>query len=198
LAQSQLAFFSIPLASHAALVHSPDGLFFSSWYLPHTSGPISTRSKYRHMTVEAHTQSMHRQYTRSSPQVAPDAVKIDFNDAKYVGRVFLYIMMGLLDAMWQTAAYWLMGAMSNDPAKLAYFTGFYKSIQSAGAAGVWRADAVSIPFMSIFASTWALLAAGLLFMLPMIYMRVHDHQEEIVVTIGGTEQVVSKEVSDRL
>lgn len=26
--------------------------------------------------------------------------------------------------MWQTTAYWFMGAMSNDPAKLAVFTGF--------------------------------------------------------------------------
>lgn len=26
--------------------------------------------------------------------------------------------------MWQTTAYWIMGAMSNDPAKLAHFAGF--------------------------------------------------------------------------
>jgi len=65
--------------------------------------------------------------------------------------------------------------MSNDPAKLAYFTGFYKSIQSAGAAGSWRGDAVLTPFMNMFASTWALSAAGLLFALPMIYLRVKDH-----------------------
>lgn len=26
--------------------------------------------------------------------------------------------------MWQTTAYWIMGAMSNDPAKLANLTGF--------------------------------------------------------------------------
>jgi hypothetical protein len=26
--------------------------------------------------------------------------------------------------MWQTTVYWLMGAMSNDPGKLAHFTGF--------------------------------------------------------------------------
>jgi hypothetical protein len=68
--------------------------------------------------------------------------------------------MGILDAMWQTTAYWLMGAMSNDVAKLAHFIGFCKhfeslnvlihllpdkSIQSAGAAGVWRADGVGLP-----------------------------------------------------
>jgi MFS family permease len=116
-----------------------------------------------------------KQYTRTSPDVVNTADRIDLTDKKYVGRVFLYIFFGLLDAMWQTTVYWMMGAMSNDPAKLAYFTGFYKSIQSAGAAGSWRGDAVLTPFMNMFASTWALSAAGLLFALPMIYLRVKDH-----------------------
>jgi hypothetical protein len=31
--------------------------------------------------------------------------------------------------------------------------------------------------MNIFLSTWVLLAAGLVFLLPMIYMRVKDHTD---------------------
>ena len=49
---------------------------------------------------------------------------MDMNDSGYPGRVMLYVFLGILDSMWQTAAYWLMGAMSNDPAKLAHFAGF--------------------------------------------------------------------------
>jgi len=113
-----------------------------------------------------------RGYTRETV-----SAKIDIYDSEYAGRVMLYIMCGLLDSMWQTCAYWLMGAMSNDPAKLAHFTGFYKSLQSAGAAGVWRADAVGVPFMNMFISTWVLLVAGLFFALPMIHMRVQDTSE---------------------
>jgi len=45
------------------------------------------------------------------------------HDAGYVARIWLYFFFGVLDAMWQTTAYWIMGAMSNDPAKLAYFSG---------------------------------------------------------------------------
>lgn len=67
-----------------------------------------------------------------------------------------------------------MGAMSNDPAKLAYLSGFYKSLQSAGAAGVWRADGVGLPYMNIFASTWALTVGGLVCALPMVYFRVKN------------------------
>ncbi|KAA1470945.1 MFS general substrate transporter [Dentipellis sp. KUC8613] len=116
-----------------------------------------------------------KQYTRES--IPPDSEKIDIYDKAYIGRVFLYIAFGILDSMWQTTAYWMMGAMSNDPAKLAYFAGFYKSIQSAGAAGVWRADAVKLPYMNIFISTWALLVGGLIFVLPMIHLRVTDHTD---------------------
>lgn len=83
------------------------------------------------------------------------------HDDGYTPRIILYILFGLLDAMWQTTSYWLIGAMSNSPARLAYFTGFCsshlsslmiqlipytdKSMQSAGAAGVWRADGVGVP-----------------------------------------------------
>ena len=66
-----------------------------------------------------------------------------------MGYCFLYIFYGFIDAMWQTYAYWLMGALSNDPRKLAYFAGFYKGIQSAGAAVVWRLDAVKTPFEAL-------------------------------------------------
>ncbi|KIL62211.1 hypothetical protein M378DRAFT_129158 [Amanita muscaria Koide BX008] len=110
-----------------------------------------------------------KQYTRESPQL------FHIQDPSYPGRIMLYIFCGLLDAMWQTATYWLMGAMSNDPAKLAYFAGFYKSLQSAGAAGVWHADAIKLPYMNIFLSTWILLVASIIFALPMVYLRVKEH-----------------------
>lgn len=116
-----------------------------------------------------------RQYTRAT---FPDgAIKMDIFDKGYAGRIMVYIFCGLLDAMWQTMSYWIMGAMSNDPSKLAHFAGFYKSIQSAGGAGSWRADGVKTPFMNMFLSTWILLVAGLIFALPMIHLRVKNHTE---------------------
>ncbi|KDQ17512.1 hypothetical protein BOTBODRAFT_29692 [Botryobasidium botryosum FD-172 SS1] len=102
---------------------------------------------------------------------------MDMHDHGYAGRVLLYVLCGILDAQWQTTAYWMLGAMSNDPAKLAIFTGFYKSLQAAGGAVAWRTDAVKLPFMNIFVTTWTLLVAGLLFAFPMLYMRVKDFSE---------------------
>ncbi|KAH7920535.1 MFS general substrate transporter [Leucogyrophana mollusca] len=116
-----------------------------------------------------------RTYTRQS--ILPNAQKMDIYDTGYIAHCWLMVFYGLFDAMWQTTAYWLMGAMSNDPAKLAVFVGFYKSLQCAGAAGVWRADGVGVPYMNIFASTWALTASGLAFAFPMVYLRVKDYTD---------------------
>ncbi|KAI5891680.1 MFS general substrate transporter [Schizophyllum commune H4-8] len=99
---------------------------------------------------------------------------VDIYDSGYAGYILCYVFMGILDAMWQTTSYWLMGAMSNDAAKLAHFAGFYKSLQSAGAAIAWRIDALKTPYMNLFISEWVLLVAGLLFTLPMMHLRVKN------------------------
>ncbi|KAG0698386.1 MFS general substrate transporter [Suillus ampliporus] len=130
-------------------------------------------------------------YTRAT-ETPTDAYKIDILDKDYPAHVWLMIFYGFLDSMWQTYAYWLMGAMSNDPAKLAVFAGFYKSLQSAGAAGVWRADGVLIPYMNIFLSTWCLTVAGMIFAAPMVYLRVTDHtdiEDEVLMHMDGVEQI---------
>jgi len=132
-----------------------------------------------------------RTYTRDSTS-AVDAIKIDLGDSAYPAHVVLYVFFGITDAIWQTAAYWMMGAMSNDPAKLAYFTGFYKSIQSAGAVGAFAADGNKVPYMNLFLSTWVICVAGLLFMLPMIYLRVKEHtdfDDEPLARMGDTRRI---------
>ncbi|KAK7454451.1 hypothetical protein VKT23_011207 [Stygiomarasmius scandens] len=129
------------------------------------------------MTFIIHTWAYfyQKEYTRDT--YANDVQRIDIYEPQYIGKALLYVLFGVFDAMWQSTIYWLMGAMSNDPAKLAYFTGFYKAIQSAGSAGIWAADADKIPYMNMFLSTWILLVASLVFALPMIYLRVKDHTD---------------------
>jgi len=85
--------------------------FYQRWHL------------FYYLRLHRNSWTHHRQYTRESlPSDSNN--KYDIFSRGYAGRVMLYIFCGLLDAMWQTTAYWLMGAMSNDPAKLAHFTGF--------------------------------------------------------------------------
>ncbi len=46
-----------------------------------------------------------------------------------------------------------MGALSNSGRKAANLTGFYKGIQSAGAAVFWRLDGLKTPFDTMFGAT---------------------------------------------
>ncbi|EPQ53692.1 MFS general substrate transporter [Gloeophyllum trabeum ATCC 11539] len=119
-----------------------------------------------------------RNYTRESIPV--NSLKMDIFDKGYAGRVLLYGFCGALGAMYQSFVYWIMGAMTDDPAKLAYYAGFYHSMQSAGAAGAFGADAVGLPYvyMNIFLSTWVLLVAGLVVALPMLYFRVRNASDD--------------------
>jgi hypothetical protein len=76
-----------------------------------------------------------------------------------------------------------MGALSNSGRKTANFAGFYKGIQSAGAAVFWRVDALGASYNSEFASSWALLAGSLVVAAPVIFIKIKDHvtvEEDLV------------------
>ncbi|KAJ7959479.1 UNC93-like protein [Quillaja saponaria] len=68
-----------------------------------------------------------------SPGEKPD---LDFKDSgtEFAGPFVLYFAFGLLDAMFQSTVYWVIGALADDSEILSRYTGFYKGIQSAGAA----------------------------------------------------------------
>ncbi|RIA79855.1 major facilitator superfamily domain-containing protein [Glomus cerebriforme] len=83
---------------------------------------------------------------------------LDLFDSGYAGKLILYLLYGFNDAMYQCYAYWIMGSLTNDSSILARYTGFYKAIQSAGAAISWRIDAVNTPYLTELLICWALLA----------------------------------------
>ena len=104
-------------------------------------------------------------------------------------------------AAWQTCVYWFMGAMTNNGRKLANFAGFYKGIQSAGAAIIYRIDALKAPFMNEFASSWALLAGSLLIAAPLIWAKIPDTvpiEEDLKFTDETFEDVKPMTVEERM
>ncbi|KAL9096595.1 MAG: hypothetical protein Q9165_001082 [Trypethelium subeluteriae] len=140
-------------------------------------------------------------YTRSSLPEKDTVVKEDWTTSGYVGPMFLYIFYGFYDAAWQTCVYWFMGALTNNGRKLANFAGFYKGIQSAGAAIMWRLDGLDNPpaYMSLFASCWGLLAGSLLLALPVILLKVRNHvplEDDLKFTDETAADVVPTEESD--
>jgi hypothetical protein len=88
-----------------------------------------------------------------------------------------------------------MGALSNSGRKTANFAGFYKGIQSAGAAIIWRIDATEKPFMIEFATTWAILAGALICAAPVILLKIKDAtpiEEDIQFTDLNYADIVPK------
>ncbi len=113
--------------------------------------------------------------TRAWYDANPKALKLDWTDKAAVGPMTLYFFYGMYDAVWQTDIYWYMGALSNNGRKAANLAGFYKGIQSAGAAVFWRLDGMLLPYNTIFGATWGTLAGSLLIAAPVIVMKIQDH-----------------------
>ncbi|KAK2749391.1 hypothetical protein FQN57_006323 [Myotisia sp. PD_48] len=113
-------------------------------------------------------------YTRASVSKDSGFVHMDWEHSGYIGPMFLYMFYGFYDAAFQASAYWYMGALSNSGRKTANYVGFYKGIQSAGAAVSWAIDVRKISYMSIFASNWGLLTGSLIVAAPLI-LRIKDH-----------------------
>jgi hypothetical protein len=92
-----------------------------------------------------------------------------------------------------------MGAISNNSRKLANFAGFYKGIQSAGAAIVWRLDGLGHPpaYMGLFASCWILLAGSLVMALPVLLFKIKNTvpiEEDLKFSDETIEDVVAQRV----
>lgn len=116
---------------------------------------------------------------------------VDWTDGGklYIGPMFLYFFYGFFDAAWQTCIYWYMGALSNSSRKAANLAGFYKGIQSAGAAVWWALDSSLVSYDIIFGATWGLLALALLIGAPVIFMRIKDTTEISDDIVGTGENI---------
>lgn len=91
-----------------------------------------------------------------------------------------------------------MGAITNNSRKLANFAGFYKGIQSAGAAIIWRLNGLEVAYMNLFASCWILLAGSLVVALPVMILKIRDTvpiEEDLKFTDETIEDVIGHKLS---
>lgn len=101
--------------------------------------------------------------------------KLDFKDSgsHFVGPFVLYCSFGLLDAMFQSLVYWVIGALADDSQILSRYSGFFKGIQSAGVAVAWQVDEHKVSLMSQLIVNWVLttISYPLLFLLVMFAVK---------------------------
>jgi hypothetical protein len=74
-------------------------------------------------------------------------------------------------------AWWILGALSNDPLVLSIYAAIYKVFGAAGAAIVFRLDNVETPYSAMFGSYWGLLSGSMICVLVLIVRRVNDSTE---------------------
>ncbi|KAH1511936.1 hypothetical protein KXX06_005838, partial [Aspergillus fumigatus] len=131
-------------------------------------------------------------YTRESvnPKLNPDFVPTDWETPGYVGPMFLYLFYGFYDAAWQASVYWFMGALSNSGRRSANYVGFYKGIQSCGAAIVNNLDARKLSYEKEFISNWVLLSVSLVVAAPVIFFKIRDHID-VQDDLAGTDETIA-------
>lgn len=86
-----------------------------------------------------------------------------------------------------------MGALGNSGRKLANLAGFYKGLQSAGAAVMWSLDKNKLSFMGEYASNFGLLCGSILIAAPVVFLKIRDTisvEEEIEGTDETLEDVL--------
>ncbi|KAI1493083.1 major facilitator superfamily domain-containing protein [Biscogniauxia mediterranea] len=126
--------------------------------------------------------------------------KLDWTTPGYIGPMFLYLFYGFYDAVWQTCVYWYMGALSNSGRRTANMAGFYKGLQSAGAAIFWRLDGLHTEFNTLFAVTWAICAASIVIAAPVVWLKVKDTtdlEEDLKFSDETVEDVVPVTVLEK-
>ncbi|VDC04181.1 unnamed protein product [Peniophora sp. CBMAI 1063] len=128
-------------------------------------------------------------FTRSS-----NLTKMSYHDSDYASKGTLYFFFYFGDAAYQALAYWIMGAITNDPFKLARYAGFYKALQSAGSAGSFGMDAVATPFLNEHLASWVMMLVSLPLAGLVIY-NVHDtsYQDEKTVFVDDVKNEKAEE-----
>ncbi|KAJ2135611.1 hypothetical protein IW136_004208, partial [Coemansia sp. RSA 678] len=134
------------------------------------------------------TLALHNKY----PEGIEAGSRLDFKDTKRAaGPIILYLLCGIGDALYQSMAYWIIGALTNDNQKLSRYAGFYKGMQSFGAAIAWQLDIKVITLNQIIAN-WVLFGASVP---PMLYViwRIKNHSEDQSIEAESADAYVEKE-----
>lgn len=112
-------------------------------------------------------QTKYERYNDPSDEYAESS--IDYTSSNYGYPFFVFILYGFSDAIVQCYAYWIMGALSNDMSVVSRYAGFYKGIQSAGAAIAWSIDLNLTGYMTQLSINWILFSFSIIPMMIVAY-----------------------------
>ncbi|XP_058206330.1 UNC93-like protein 1 [Rhododendron vialii] len=102
--------------------------------------------------------------------------RLDFKDSgsAFAGPFVLYFSYAFLDAMFQSMIYWVIGALADDSETLSRYTGFYKGVQSAGAAVSWQVDSHKVPYLNQLIANWVMTTVSYPLLAALVLLAVKD------------------------
>ncbi|EXJ80897.1 hypothetical protein A1O3_07185 [Capronia epimyces CBS 606.96] len=103
--------------------------------------------------------------------VSPD---VDWTSGRFAGGVVLYLLWGIVYASYLISANWVVGSLSNDPARCAMYCGFAKGTASLGLCICFILDTQSVTYMTQVIMQFVLYAVGSLTVIYMLVYHVTD------------------------
>lgn len=106
--------------------------------------------------------------------------RLDFkaSGSSFAGPFVLYFSYGLLDAMFQSMVYWVIGALADDSEILSRYTGFYKGVQSAGGAVAWQIDTRKVPLLNQLIVNWVLTMLSYPLLIVLVMLAVKNDEKK--------------------
>ncbi|KAI1001799.1 UNC93-like protein [Podosphaera aphanis] len=119
---------------------------------------------------------------------------IDLEESRrYIPYLAIFLAYSFYDGCFQSYAYWLLGSLSNNSATLSHYSGWYKSIQSAAAAVVWRMDGLKFSYRAMYLSTLCILLSSVLATFFVAFTKVSQHSlDEVPVTQQDSSSIVKQ------
>jgi hypothetical protein len=117
---------------------------------------------------------------RHSNRAVPYNPPLDITSGSLAHKYMtLYFFFGWQDGMSQAFAFWIIGCLSNDPNVLSMYSAFFKVFGSIACAIAFATDADKISFIRMYGPYWAVTLFGILFMSPLIFLRIQNVTDEI-------------------
>ncbi len=120
-----------------------------------------------------------RQWERKEHGGPENGLQMDWSTGKAPGIFCLLLGYYMVDAAYQGLAYYIMGSITNDSFRLARMTGYYKGVQSAGAAVSYGVDAIHTPYLTEVIVVFAMVMFTFITTFPVIWVtRCSDEEKE--------------------
>ncbi|KAA0045379.1 UNC93-like protein 1 [Cucumis melo var. makuwa] len=94
----------------------------------------------------------------------------------------------------KSMVYWVIGALADDSETLSRYSGFYKGVQSAGAAVAWQVDNHHVSFMHQLVVNWSLTTLSYPLLWALVFLAVNDDVHDEKKLIDETPKEVNSSI----